>query len=278
MNRDQKAAFIDNVAERIEGANAIFAVDYRGISVPQVAELRAKLGEADASFQVVKNTLTQLALDKADGAGKPGVTDLKAFLAGPTAFTYVTGDVALAVKAIANFTKEYELLSYKGGIMDGQIITTEQFTALTKLPSRDVLHGQLVGMIATPITGVVRTLNALISGLAIQLGQIAEKGLVTGEAKPAEPAAAPAAAEPEPEAKAEADAPVEAEADAPVEAEADAPAEAEAEVAAPAEAPAEAEADVPAEAESEPDVEAESDGDSPVEPTAEAETDEESSE
>ncbi|MBK5230921.1 MAG: 50S ribosomal protein L10 [Thermoleophilia bacterium] len=198
MNRDQKAAFIDNVAERVEGANAIFAVDYRGISVPQVAELRAKLGEADASFQVVKNTLTLRALDKADSAGKPGVTDLKEFLEGPTAFTYVTGDVALAVKAIANFTKEYELLTYKGGIMDGQVITTEQFTALTKLPSRDVLNGQLVGMLAAPITGVVRTLNALISGLAIQLGQIAEQGLVGNAAKPAADA---------PEAKPVADAP-----------------------------------------------------------------------
>ncbi len=194
MNRDQKAAFIDDVARRVEGSSAIFAVDYRGISVPQVAELRAKLGDADASFQVVKNTLTRLALDKADGAGKPGSTDLKEFLEGPTAFTYVKGDVALAVKAIANFTKEYELLQFKGGIMDGQIVTIDQFTALTKLPSRDVLNGQLVGMIATPITGVVRTLNALISGLAIQLGQIAEKGLVSGEVKPAASAAATEAA------------------------------------------------------------------------------------
>ncbi|MBI5309770.1 MAG: 50S ribosomal protein L10, partial [Actinobacteria bacterium] len=102
--------------------------------MPQVAELRAKLGEADASFQVVKNTLTRLALDKADGAGKAGSTDLKEFLEGPTAFTYVKGDVALAVKAIASFTKEYELLEYKGGIMDGQIVSVDQFKALTKLP------------------------------------------------------------------------------------------------------------------------------------------------
>lgn len=215
MNRDQKAAFVENVAERVQEAEAIFAVDYRGISVPQVAELRSKLGEAGATFQVVKNTLTRLALDKADGAGKAGTIDLKEFLEGPTAFTYVKGDVALAVKAIANFTKEYELLEFKGGMMDGQVVTIDQFKALTKLPSRDVLNGQLVGIIATPITGVVRTLNALISGLAIQLGQIAEKGLVTGEAPPAatsapadEPAPAASAsdedsndapAEPEPE-------------------------------------------------------------------------------
>lgn len=276
MNRDQKAAFIDNVAERVEGANAIFAVDYRGISVPQVAELRAKLGEADASFQVVKNTLTLRALDKADGAGKAGVTDLKEFLEGPTAFTYVTGDVALAVKAIANFTKQYDLLTYKGGIMDGQVITTEQFTALTKLPSRDVLNGQLVSMIAAPITGVVRTLNALISGLAIQLGQIAEKGLVTGESEPAEPPAK-AEAPPEPEASPESEAEAPAEPEAAV---ADKPpAEAEAEGEAPAEdAPTD---DAPADEETvdAPTAEADSpaDDEAPAEPPADAPEDPDSS-
>lgn len=208
MNREQKAAFIDDVAGRVEGSTAIFAIDYRGISVPQVAELRAKLSEADATFQVVKNTLTRLALDKADGAGKAGTTDLKEFLEGPTAFTYVTGDVALAAKTIANFKKEHELLEFKGGMMDGQVISAEQFTALTKLPSRDVLNGQLVGMLAAPITGLVRSLNGLIGGLAIQLGQIAEQGLV-----PAAGSAAPAAEAPaEPEAPAEDEAPAEAEA------------------------------------------------------------------
>lgn len=209
MNREQKAAFIDDVAERVEGSTAIFAIDYRGISVPQVAELRAKLGEADASFQVVKNTLTSLALDKADGAGKTGSTDLKEFLAGPTAFTYVRGDIALAAKTIANFKKEHELLEFKGGTMEGQVITAEQFLVLTKLPSRDVLNGQLVGMLAAPITGLVRTLNALIGGLAVQLGQIAEQGLVpvAGSAPAAEQPADEV--EPEPEAPVQAEAPAE---------------------------------------------------------------------
>lgn len=198
MNRDQKAAFVEDVAQRVEGSDAIFAIDYRGISVPQVAELRGKLGEAGATFQVVKNTLTRLALDKADGAGKTGSVDLKEFLEGPTAFTYVTGDVAMAAKAIADFAKEHELLTFKGGVMEGQIVTTEQFAELTKLPSRDVLHGRLVGMIAAPITGLARSLNGLINGLAIQLGQIAEKGLVpaAGAAPSAPTEAEPATEEP----------------------------------------------------------------------------------
>jgi large subunit ribosomal protein L10 len=207
MNRDQKAAAVDEVATQIQESEAVFAVDYRGISVPQAADLRVKLNEAGARFRVVKNTLTQLSADKA------GAESLKELLEGPTAFTFVDaegGDVALAAKALAQFRRETELLEFKGGVMGGEAITAEQITALSRLPAREVLHGQLVAMIASPITGLVRGLNALIAGLAIQLQQIAEQGLVGGgEAPPAE-----AAAEPEAEAAPEEAAPEEPEAEA----------------------------------------------------------------
>ncbi|MFT4049652.1 MAG: 50S ribosomal protein L10 [Solirubrobacterales bacterium] len=239
MNRDQKAAFIDDVAGRVSESEAIFAIDYRGVSVSQVAELRGKLGEADASFQVVKNTLTKLAIEK---SGAAGGTDLQEFLSGPTAFTYVKGDIAMAAKAIADFKKEYELLEFKGGIMEGQVISTDQFQALTKLPSRDVLNGQLVGMLASPIVGVVRGLNGLLGGLAIQLGAIAEQGLVGGNAP------APAAEEAPAEEAAAEEAPADEAEEAPTD---EAPAEEAAEEpAAEAEEAPEAEAEAPAEAES----------------------------
>src|SRR5215212_6577375 len=186
MNRDQKAAAIEEVATQIQESDAVFAVDYRGISVPQAADLRTRLTDAGARFRVVKNTLTQRAADQA------GAESLKDFLEGPTAFTFVVpdGDVALAAKALATFRRETDLLSFKGGVMDGDPLSAEQLEELSRLPARDVLHGQLVGMIASPITGLVRTLNALIAGLAIQLQQIAEQGLVGGdEAAAAEPAA-----------------------------------------------------------------------------------------
>ena len=239
MNRDQKAAAVEEVATQIQEAEAVFAVDYRGISVPQAAELRTKLNEAGARFRIVKNTLTQLSADKA------GAESLKELLEGPTAFTFVSaeGDVALAAKALAQFRRETELLEFKGGVMGGDVLTVEQITELSRLPALDVLHGQLVGLIASPITGLVRGLNALISGLAIQLQQIAEQGLVGGGAEEAAPAEEPAPAEgaeqPAPAEEAEEPAPAEAEAEAVPEAEA-AP---EVEEAAPeAEAEAEAEA------------------------------------
>lgn len=191
MNRDQKAAVVEEVAGRLQDAEAVFAVDYRGISVPQAAELRERLGEAGASFRVVKNTLTILAADKA------GTEDLKEFLQGPTAFTFVSpeGDVALAAKALATFNRETELLALKGGRMAGDVISIDAIQELARLPAVEVLHGQLVGTLASPITGLVRGLNQLIAGIAQQLQQIADQGLVGGEASAAEPAAEEAPAE-----------------------------------------------------------------------------------
>ena len=190
MDRDQKAAVIEEVAAQIKESEAVFAVDYRGISVPQAAELRTRLNEAGARFRVVKNTLTVRAADEA------GADTLKPVLEGPTAFTFVAadGDVALAAKALAQFNREHGMLGFKGGVMSGEPLTVEQLTELSRLPALDVLHGQLVGVIASPITGLVRGLNALISGLAIQLKQIADEGMVpVGGAAAAEPAEAEAA-------------------------------------------------------------------------------------
>lgn len=210
MNRDQKAAVVEEVATQIQESEAVFAVDYRGISVPQAAELRTKLNDAGARFRVVKNTLTQLSADKA------GAESLKELLEGPTAFTFVAadgGDVALAAKALAQFRRETDLLAFKGGVMGGEVITADQITALSRLPAREVLHQQLVAMVASPITGLVRGLNALIAGLAIQLQQIAEQGLVGGDAEaPAAAEAAEEAATPEEEAAPAAEAAPEAEA------------------------------------------------------------------
>jgi large subunit ribosomal protein L10 len=207
MNRDEKAAVVDQVAAQIEESQAIIAVDYRGITVSQVAELRAQLREADATLRVIKNRLTARAVEKA------GAKDLEGFLEGPTAFTFIRGDAAAAAKALATFRKEHDLLEFKGGTMDGAPLTVDEILAISKLPSRDTLNQQLVGVLAHPISGLARTLNQLIQGLAVQLGQIAEQGLVTGEPPAPEP-------EPEPEAPAEEPAAEEAPAE-----EAEAPAE-----------------------------------------------------
>src|ERR671931_2832022 len=146
MNRDEKAAVIDEVADQIREAEAIFAVDYRGISVKDAADLRTRLIEAGASFRIVKNRLTIRAADQA------GAESLKELLEGPTAFTFVRegGDVALAAKALAQFRRETDTLSFKGGKMGADPLTVEQIESISRLPSRDTLNGQFVGVLASP--------------------------------------------------------------------------------------------------------------------------------
>src|SRR3954471_24774077 len=197
MNREQKAAAIAEIVAQIKESDAVFAVDFRGISVPQAADLRTRLRDADATFRVVKNTLTERAADEA------GAEMLKPLLEGPTALTFVRGDAALAAKAIATFTRETQLLTFKGGMLDGDSLEAEQIIAISRLPARDVLYGQLVGMVASPITGLARGLNALLSGVAIALNEVLGKK-ERGELPAGDPPAPAASAEPAAEAPAEA--------------------------------------------------------------------------
>jgi large subunit ribosomal protein L10 len=185
MNRDQKAAVVEEIAEQIRSADAVFAVDYRGISVAQAADLRARLRDSGTRFRIVKNSLTERAADQA------GAEALKALLDGPTALAFVTGDAALAAKALNDAARALHTLEFKGGLMDSAALSATEVAAIARLPAREVLHAQLVGTIAAPITGLVRGLNALIAGLAIQLKAIVDldpPALVSGEAPaPSEP-------------------------------------------------------------------------------------------
>src|SRR4051794_17161604 len=174
MNRDQKAAAIAEIAQNIQESDAVFAVDYRGISVPQAANLRTKLRDADTRFRIVKNTLSARAVDEA------GADGLKGLLDGPTALAFVKGDAALAAKALNDTARATNVLEFKGGVMNGDALSAEDIVSIARLPSRDVLYGQFVGVLASPVTGLVRGLSSLISGLAIALQQVADEGKVGG--------------------------------------------------------------------------------------------------
>lgn len=225
MNRDQKAAAIAEIAGDITDSQAVLAVDPTGLTVTQAAEIRSALRGADARLRVVKNTLTERAADEA------GVAELKALLSGPTALAFVRGDAAAAAKALSDYGRANDLLAFKGGYMDGAALDVGQIQAIAKLPSRDVLYGQLVGVVAAPITGLARGLNALLSGVAIALGQVhakAEAGEIAlgGGAAPAEAAADEGAADEAPAEAApaeSADEPVIDDADSPADQDADAP-------------------------------------------------------
>jgi large subunit ribosomal protein L10 len=187
MRREQKAEMIEEIAARIGEANAIYAVDYRGLSVSQAAALRASLRDAGATFRIVKNTLTLRAADQV------GAEHVKVLVEGPTAFTFVRGDAAMAAKALDSFARRERVLELRGGVLDGVPLSADAVRLIARLPARDQLNAQLAAMVAAPLTGLARGLGALLSGIAIALGQVREQRKdepgATEEAPPA-PAAA----------------------------------------------------------------------------------------
>ena len=206
MKKEKKTEVVEELAAQLGEAQAIYAVDYRGISVPQAAELRASLREHDASFRIVKNTLTLRAADQA------GVEAIKELVSeGPTALTFVRGDAALAAKALDGFSRRAEVLVLKGGILEGRVLAAEEIRQLARLPSREVLTAQFAGVVASPLTGLVRGLGSMVAGLAVALAQVRDKkeaeGPAEAQAPPAEAEAQEAPAEPEATADAEADTP-----------------------------------------------------------------------
>ncbi|HLI31832.1 MAG TPA: 50S ribosomal protein L10 [Solirubrobacteraceae bacterium] len=174
MNREQKAATIDALAEQLASAQAVIALDFRGLDVAGTAELRARLRECETTLRVVKNSLAERA------AAQAQIEGLGEVLAGPTALAFVTGDPATAAKAIAERARATQLLPFKGGLLSGQALSAEQLQALSRLPAREVLYGQLVGVVASPLNGLARTLSSLIGGLAVALSQVRDQRAAGG--------------------------------------------------------------------------------------------------
>ena len=203
MNRQQKEAAVGHLAYEFGAAEAVYAVDYRGLTVAQISELRARLLTNETTLKVVKNSVTKLAAEKAE------VATISEHLTGPTALAFVRGDAAASAKILQGFVKESgDILELKGGLLNGTALSSDEVVSIAKLPSRETLIQQLVTMIASPISGTARTLNAILSAVPVQLQKIVDEGLIGGNAAPA-----PAASEPtEASAPAEADATTEAEA------------------------------------------------------------------
>lgn len=189
MNRHQKTQAVVELTHEFNEAEAVYAVDYRGLTVAQISELRVRLADQDTKLKVVKNRVTKLAAEQADSAG------IGEHLVGPTALAFVRGDAAAAAKTLSTFSRETDnILELKGGLFEGNPLTAAEVGEIAKLPSREVLYQQLVGLIASPISGTARTLNALLSAVPVQLQKISEQGLIGGDAPsaPAETAEAPA--------------------------------------------------------------------------------------
>ena len=173
------------IAERLTTTDTVIATAFHGLSVREVEDLRGKLREADAQFQVVKNTLARRACDE---TGKDALLE---YLEGQTALVWAAGDPAAIAKALNTFAKASEnRLTMKGGILDGAPVSADELKKLAALPPRDELLARLVRGVASPLQGTATALGSLLSGLATALGQYEAQRAAEApaEAAPATPA------------------------------------------------------------------------------------------
>ena len=196
MRRDQKEQVVEELTARLKAAETLLVADYRGLTMPQIDELRTRLLESGARFTVVKNTLTRRA---AEAAGTEG---LLALLDGPSAIAFLEadGDMVATAKALADAARATNVLEIRGGIMQGRAVTAEEVEILAKLPPAEVLRGQVLGAIVAPLTALAGLLNAPLQNLRGLIDARIEQ--LGGEEEAAPEPEAEAAPAPEPEAEA----------------------------------------------------------------------------
>ncbi len=164
-----KQAVVSEIKEKIDKAQSIVLLNYRGLNVEEVTELRNKYREAQVEYKVYKNTMMKRAFKEL------GYEDLDEFLKGPSAIALGMADPASAAKISSDFAKDHEALEIKTGIVDGKVLSLAEVDALAKLPSKEVLIAQVLGGLNAPIQGLANVLNGTIRSLAIVLNAIAEK-------------------------------------------------------------------------------------------------------
>jgi large subunit ribosomal protein L10 len=171
MPTAQKAATIEVLTDQLERAQLTIVADYRGLKVSDLQALRASLRPFGAEFHVAKNTLTKIAAER---VGIEGADDV---LEGPTGLLFAFDDMVGAAKAISDFARTSRILTVRGGVMNKQFIDVSQVEAVSTLPSREVLLGKLVGMLASPmartvgvLSGPSRSMAYLLQARADQLG------------------------------------------------------------------------------------------------------------
>ena len=186
MDRSEKERLVGELTDKLRAADTLIVADYRGLTMPQIDELRSKLLESGARFTVVKNTLTRRAAEAA------GADALLALLEGPSAIAFLEadGDMVAAAKALADSARETKVLAIRGGVMQGRTVTAAEVESLATLPPLDVLRGQVIGAVVAPLTTFVALLNAplqnLIGLIDARIEQLEAQGAGAAPAAPEE--------------------------------------------------------------------------------------------
>lgn len=169
MPNIQNQETLAQIKEGLQAAGAVWVVDYRGLSVKDIQELRGLIRDAGARMIVYKNTLMHLALAELD------MTSMDEILAGPSAFVFTGADPVAAAKVIRDFAKKNQNLEIKGGLMSGSFLTADEVQAVASLPSHDQLMGQIAGLISSMARGLAVSINGVASGLARATAAVAEQ-------------------------------------------------------------------------------------------------------
>jgi large subunit ribosomal protein L10 len=217
MLRQDKERIVSELAERLKSSQNLLVADYRGLTMPEIDELRTKLLESGARFSVVKNTLTRRAAEEA------GVKQLLDLIDGPTAIAFIDaeGDPAAAAKILNDTARAHNVLVIRGGLLEGDTVSDVEIKQLATLPPADVVRAQFAGAVAGPLTTVVGLFTAplrdLVNVLDARITQLQEQGETAPEPEaeaeaPAEEPQAEVSSE-EPQAAAQAEASADAEAD-----------------------------------------------------------------
>src|SRR5690242_13460161 len=169
MNREEKAAVISEFSEGIGQATNAFLIDFKGITVPQVTELRKQVREAKSGYVVVKNTLALIALKDSP------IVQMREQFNGPTAIAFNASDAVVLAKALTKFAKDVPAVQFKGALLNGQVVPADQIQAIANLPSREELVSKLLYVLQSPIRGLAVVLQANIRNLAVVIDQIGKQ-------------------------------------------------------------------------------------------------------
>jgi large subunit ribosomal protein L10 len=169
MNREQKTQAISEFSEGIGKATNAFLIEFKGITVPQVTELRKQVRESGSEYVVVKNTLALIAVKDSP------LVQLREQFSGPTAVAYNTTDAVALAKALTKFAKDVPAVQFKGAMLNGQIVPAAEIQNIASLPSREELVAKLLFMLQAPIRSLAIVLNANIRNIAVVINQIAKQ-------------------------------------------------------------------------------------------------------
>lgn len=176
LTRVEKQAQIDALKGTLIPAQGLFAMDFTGLSVGEITELRRRVRDANGSYVVVKNTLARIALAESSNAS------LNQIVTGPTAVAYTSGDIVTLAKALADFAKGHDKLKFRGGLVEGQLLDPKQANAVAMMPSKAELIARLLYLLQSPVRRLVVALNWPVRSLAMSVKEIANKQGTPAEA------------------------------------------------------------------------------------------------